>query len=218
MKKRLNILCILVFIVLGISLYTAGYQFGAGMKAGMNMAEEQHKELEKYENSIFFSDFRIVDVVPTNAMWQPDTIINTLTGKKVPAIYSQIAMQAGKEKGYRYLITSSICTLLNILFTISALVLFIQLILDINRSKIFEWKNVRRLRRLGVFLIASFVCYLIPKITNYWGLKEIFAFDKYMIAPFALQLTDLLLGLGCLIVAETFAIGLKLKEEQELTI
>jgi len=26
------------------------------------------------------------------------------------------------------------------------------------------------------------------------------------------------LGLGCLIVAETFAIGLKMKEEQELTI
>ena len=28
MKKRLNILCILVFIVLGLSLYTTGYQFG----------------------------------------------------------------------------------------------------------------------------------------------------------------------------------------------
>ena len=28
MKKRLNILSILVFIVLGLSLYTTGYQFG----------------------------------------------------------------------------------------------------------------------------------------------------------------------------------------------
>ena len=34
MKRRLNILSILVFIVLGLSLYTTGYQFGTGMKAG----------------------------------------------------------------------------------------------------------------------------------------------------------------------------------------
>ena len=33
MKRRLNILSILVFIVLGLSLYTTGYQFGTGMKA-----------------------------------------------------------------------------------------------------------------------------------------------------------------------------------------
>ena len=44
MKKRLNILSILVFIVLGLSLYTTGYQFGTGMKAGMSLAKEQHKE------------------------------------------------------------------------------------------------------------------------------------------------------------------------------
>ena len=44
MKRRLNILSILVFIVLGLSLYTTGYQFGTGMKAGMSLAKEQHKE------------------------------------------------------------------------------------------------------------------------------------------------------------------------------
>jgi hypothetical protein len=43
MKRRLNILSILVFIVLGLSLYTTGYQFGTGMKAGMSLAKEQHR-------------------------------------------------------------------------------------------------------------------------------------------------------------------------------
>ena len=43
MKKRLNILCILVFIVLGLSLYTTGYQFGTGMKAGMSLAKEKSR-------------------------------------------------------------------------------------------------------------------------------------------------------------------------------
>ena len=107
---------------------------------------------------------------------------------------------------------------MNALLTISALIIFVMLILSINKSQIFEWKNVRRLRWLGSLLIMSFVFFLIPQVVNYWGLKEVFALEHYIIAPLALQTTDLLLGLGCLIVAETFAIGLKMKEEQELTI
>ena len=124
----------------------------------------------------------------------------------------------GKEVNYSYLIISSSCSLMNALLTISALIIFVMLILSINKSQIFEWKNVRRLRWLGSLLIMSFVFYLIPQVVNYWGLKEVFALEHYIIAPLALQTTDLLLGLGCLIVAETFAIGLKMKEEQELTI
>ena len=43
MKKRLNILCILVFLVLGLSLYSTGYQFGTGMKAGMSLAKAMRR-------------------------------------------------------------------------------------------------------------------------------------------------------------------------------
>ena len=67
MKKRLNILCILVFIVLGLSLYTTGYQFGTGMKAGMSLAKEQHKEPKQCDGTMLAGDFRFVDVVPTIA-------------------------------------------------------------------------------------------------------------------------------------------------------
>lgn len=218
MKKRLNILCILVFIVLGLSLYTTGYQFGAGMKAGMNLAKEQHKAPNKCDGSMFAGNFRFVDIVPTIAMLKPDTMINARTEEKVPVIYTQMAVRTGKDTNFSYLIISSSCSLMNTLLTISALIVFIMLILSINKSQIFEWKNVRRLRWLGSLLIVSFIFYLVPQVVNYWGLKEVFALHNYIIAPFALQVTDLLLGLGCLIVAETFAIGLKMKEEQELTI
>ena len=68
MKKRLNILSILVFIVLGLSLYTTGYQFGTGMKAGMSLAKEQHKESKACDRPMLAGDFRFVDVVPTIAM------------------------------------------------------------------------------------------------------------------------------------------------------
>ena len=195
MKKRLNILCILVFIVLGLSLYTTGYQFGTGMKAGMSLAKEQHKEPKQCDGTMLAGDFRFVDVVPTIAMIKPDTIINAQSKEKVPVMYTQMAVRIGKDVNYSYLIISSSCSLMNTLLTISALIIFVMLILSINKSQIFEWKNVRRLRWLGSLLIISFLFYLIPQVVNYWGLKEVFALDKYIIAPLALQATDLLLSL-----------------------
>ena len=97
MKKRLNILSILVFIVLGLSLYTTGYQFGTGMKAGMSLAKEQHKESKACDRPMLAGDFRFVDVVPTIAMIQPDTIINARNNEKVPVMYTQMAVRTGKE-------------------------------------------------------------------------------------------------------------------------
>lgn len=97
MKRRLNILSILVFIVLGLSLYTTGYQFGTGMKAGMSLAKEQHKESKACDRPMLAGDFRFVDVVPTIAMIQPDTIINAQNNEKVPVMYTQMAVRT--ERG-----------------------------------------------------------------------------------------------------------------------
>ena len=103
MKRRLNILSILVFIVLGLSLYTTGYQFGTGMKAGMSLAKEQHKESKACDRPMLAGDFRFVDVVPTIAMIKPDTIINAQNNEKVPVMYTQMAVRTGKEVNYSYL-------------------------------------------------------------------------------------------------------------------
>ena len=96
MKRRLNILSILVFIVLGLSLYTTGYQFGTGMKAGMSLAKEQHKESKACDRPMLAGDFRFVDVVPTIAMIKPDTIINAQNNEKVPVMYTQMAVRNRK--------------------------------------------------------------------------------------------------------------------------
>ena len=109
MKRRLNILSILVFIVLGLSLYTTGYQFGTGMKAGMSLAKEQHKESKACDRPMLAGDFRFVDVVPTIAMIKPDTIINAQNNEKVPVMYTQMAVRTGKEVNYSYHLTTVKC-------------------------------------------------------------------------------------------------------------
>ena len=68
------------------------------MKAGMSLAKEQHKESKACDRPMLAGDFRFVDVVPTIAMIQPDTIINARNNEKVPVMYTQMAVRTGKSE------------------------------------------------------------------------------------------------------------------------
>ena len=83
----------------------------------MSLAKEQHKESKACDRPMLAGDFRFVDVVPTIAMIQPDTIINARNNEKVPVMYTQMAVRTGKEVNYSYLIISSSCSLMNALLT-----------------------------------------------------------------------------------------------------
>lgn len=102
---------------------------------------------------------------------------------------------------------------------IFSVVFFAKLIIAINKSRIFDWKNVRRLRWLGAILILNFICSAFPAYISAYELSGVFSISGYSVNLSGLvsKLT-LVLGLVALIVGEVFAIGLKMKEEQDLTI
>ena len=85
---------------------------------------------------------------------------------------------------------------------------FVHFILNINRNKVFVWENVLMLRMTGIGLC---IVVLLISADEYLNGKSLMAvYDDYF--------EILIFCVFSLIVAEAFAIGLKLKEEQELTI
>jgi len=91
---------------------------------------------------------------------------------------------------------------------IRVFVAFIKFILNVNKDKVFIWDNVKLLRRIGWgYLILAFafifVCWL-----NKETWETIFDYNE----------DTIFFGVFALIMSEVFAIGLKLKEEQDLTI
>lgn len=97
--------------------------------------------------------------------------------------------------------------------------LLLRLVIAINRSEIFSWNNVHRLRKVGTLLLLGFLLQGAQLWLLFHRLDDVFAMQGYSLSlREAITLSNLLLGLVALIVAEVFAIGLKLKEEQELTI
>jgi len=95
-------------------------------------------------------------------------------------------------------------------FTVLSGIFIILITVRINQSVVFDWKNTRMFRLTGIMLAAYF---FISTIKN---AVEIFHINQSSGNPVdyhALVATSFVLMVG-----EIFAIGLRLKEENELTI
>ena len=113
----------------------------------------------------------------------------------------------------------NLLSLLILAANIWALVVFIRLVISINRSDIFCWRNVRRLRRLGVLLVVAFACSWLSAWVEVEAVRDVLSIPHYELTTTdVVDRISLLLGLCALIVGEVFAIGLRMKEEQDLTI
>ena len=91
---------------------------------------------------------------------------------------------------------------------IRSLIAFVRFILNVNRNKVFVWENVPLLRWTGWGLLAATLMIAIHDLLEHIQLDRIYnnTIDDFIFSVF------------CLIMAEVFMIGLKLKEEQDLTI
>ena len=91
---------------------------------------------------------------------------------------------------------------------IRSLIAFVRFILNVNRNKVFVWENVPLLRWTGWGLLAATLMIAIHDLLEHIPLDRIYnnTIDDFIFSVF------------CLIMAEVFMIGLKLKEEQDLTI
>ena len=91
---------------------------------------------------------------------------------------------------------------------ICSIVAFIRFILNVNRDKVFVWKNVSLLRWSGCGLLLYWIGEIAIRLLEQESFSQTFLDNGDRICTCVFYL----------IMAEAFAIGLKLKEEQDLTI
>ena len=153
-----------------------------------------------------------------NGLFQ-DSVYNEKSGKYVPVSFSSMMLSVDTKSTASEQVAFSLLNLVHIGVCIWAIILFIRLVISINKSDIFNWKNVRRLRFLGAALIVGFCTAFLPAYLTYRSVGEVFSVRGYELdLSDMVNTTTLVLGISTLIVAEVFAIGLKMKEEQDLTI
>lgn len=214
MKKRLNVLCVLVFVVIGIGLMPFVYWMAVGMKAGYESSPERVRDIDAAMNA------ETVHLMPVGiSHLEHATIRNDVTGEQVALWPQNIAVSAGVDYPGWYDVVNTLATVLGVAAVIVVVVLFLKLILRVNRGYVFEWRNVRLLRWLGGIQLAASIVVTLLQIYGASVVSGQFRVSGYVTDYFSyVSVLELSIGMVALIAAEIFAIGLKMKEEQELTI
>lgn len=218
MKRRLNILCVIVLLVLGYSVLEMTYYVGMGIKLGLEKGFSETVDKKEKEE---MTNLQVVQLIPKDlgGALLIDSVYNEKSGEYVPASHGQMIVSVDTQPSIFSRVISALLLFADYVVIVWAVVLFIRLIVSINRSDIFNWKNVRRLRRLGALLIISFGCTFCSALLTFHNVEKVFSVSGYSLSMTDMvQITSLVLGLSALIVAEVFAIGLRMQEEQELTI
>lgn len=217
MKKQLNIICVLIFLVVGLSLVPSAYLmcngFVDGFKYGMSQAEDTDVNsrgevltpigLSLWPKSLIATSSKVMNL--KNQEWQSATYLKMMVWVK--------SKDAGMMK------FGGLLSLISLFFILKAVVNFYKLINAINHEVIFDWTNVRRLNRIGRFLLIAFFLMQAYMVMAYVTANRLIELEGYRFNFWCdYESMTLILGLIALLVARIFAIGLKMKEEQELTI
>lgn len=158
-------------------------------------------------------------LLPDNLSSTSDSIYNEMTGKNVPIWQIQSMVTVDTDAPGWLALINTLLSFILIIFGIKAVLQFIKFIRNINRSDIFCWANVKLLRKLGTSLLITFAATLTSTYMHTWQLSQVLKIPGYSynwLNPFSHS--SLLLGVLAFVIAEVFAIGLKMKEEQDLTI
>lgn len=216
MKRKLNILYLLTFIVLFSSvigdLYSGIKAFEDGWSDGGNIKGNS------YQSALVKDRYNSADVhfqfAKTNSNIK---IRNEKTGKDINIWLNEIDIPHSDST---LLSIMSLFIIIPVIAALWAVVVFIKLIISINKDEgVFNKRNIRRLRTLGILLLIYAVYVSIFSFLNvYAAAQEVTIKGCSIDYSECFELRTILLALISLIASRIFANGLRMREEQELTI
>ena len=187
------------------------HSFTSAFKAG-------YESVEKGKD-IHISDYKMICTLPTDLLEKTGSVTNVRTGEQASIIPIISMVEAPTKENDTFHALNRIASFISVIAGIFCLLQFFYLIRNINRGDIFSWKNVKFLRKLGWALILLFICTLATIVIGNYEASQVLQLNGCEFSyTFAFSDATLILGFISLLVAEVFAIGLKMKEEQDLTI
>lgn len=197
-----------------------GYGFGAGWQAGMET------DAGNYDITSLGNDY--VFIPEQNTLVKGGDTLLLASGQKARFIPLSGYVLREDAKGSdmpqgMFTTTVEITSFVYVgvlVLVILALVDFIRFIVAINRNHLFEHRNVRFLNRVGVYmLVVAALRIICGVVLEYVHAPFIPEFDGYDVAlNWSLPVSEILIGLLALLMAQIWVRAIILKEEQELTI
>jgi len=225
MKNRLNTFCVMIVLVftlvVGYQLKDTFSSFAAGFNVGRSHSSEAmgHKKSSLADfmskSKLFVHPF---EIVPSTGHIKYDKIRNAKQNKDDDYILTNglVFLDRGS------IALQMIMVLLNFVsyfFYVWSVIYFFRFIRNINKNIIFDRRNIIQLRKLGWGFVIVFFTALAASYLDYYDMTNYFSLSYAEIKPYhPFASTEIFIGLTALLFAEVFSIGIKMREEQELTI
>ncbi|MCQ2258749.1 MAG: DUF2975 domain-containing protein [Bacteroidaceae bacterium] len=223
MKKKFNLYCTLLFIAISLGMVLESLQIGRVFYICCRSGYEAviHREM-----NVDFSDKGVsaIEVLPKNLFESTsDSIVNTKTGEKSPImILSMVAFSEKGENSEVYMWEDRIfgfISYLQLALVVGFWVVFIKLVLLVNKGHVFEEKIESLLSWGGWIVFAIYVFLWVETLSLYLFNQRLFEFEQYSVEILNYPESALLYtAFGMLLMSQIFKIGRRMKEEQELTI
>lgn len=218
-KYKINTLCILVISILlasiSLPLVFSISSFMTGFKYGYDSASEATPAV--VQNAI-------VDVALVAEPSQFIATTDSLTfddGHSYPQIMKRTQLLVPGEKVPIWTTWFTVfCSILIIILFVYLVIEFIKFVININKNKIFIQDNIKRLRRFSFCLLLIALFQIASGIVEDISLSSLnLSLAGYQLTAFwMIPWSNMLLGCLSLLMAQIWSIGLKLKEDQALTI
>ncbi len=227
MKKEPNQKRIIVISVLAVMVYffLMASSFSAGLdafKMGYWSAvteRESTPQVAEIPAKVYYLSIR-----PQEGFQHfPEQIYNNRTDTFYPARYScmLVALPKGtkipSEIKFFHRFQSFLLFVSFILYVVTPIV-FVKLIRSLYAGNIFDMKNIRYTRNLGIILLLIYGCVQGVNYAGYQIEQALFSFEDYRHVFFFQQNYLLMMGVAILLTAEILGRGLIMKEEQDLTV
>lgn len=175
-------------------------------------------ELSKPSKSSKKSTIGYLNLEPKDRSVFTDSVWNEKSQTWMPMQYQHLVVERPHQRSYYHTIFGFlVCFIMGCSFAI--FFTFIKFIIAINRLDVFSWQNVSKLRFMGKAMLLVFLTNCVFEYLNYIETSSVIQMAKYELSKSeVVDYYSLFTGLGLLLIGEVFAIGLRLKEEQELTI
>lgn len=217
--QRLKTLCIILLFVFFASMYQgAVLPFIEGIKYGLSIAAYEK------ETNINTREFLMMDVEPRNGASSIPNDINLINGTPVivqPTNISIISNDINEKPVWLMMVDALDKALLVIVLVLGIWIPFlvIRILRSLQGAWVFERINLKRIQRIGMFLIAIGVLSSIIQLVNILSAEYLVDLAQYrFVYSKVVDFNTLIMGIVILIMNEVLRIAIDLKEEQNLTI
>ena len=222
MNKRLKIITIAVGVVYAIIVIGQVYRgipsFIEGFKAGYN----DTRVGRGYSPKTFYLSLR-----PENGFYTfPTTIVNQLDNIPMSVEFERVVVEIRTDVRER--VPKRLTTARNLaLYLFSPIMIYVilmvpiqvfRIVRSVTRNKFFDFRNIKRLRKVGYALLLFYLVNLVYNYIYYKIATHIVHIEGYSVQMQWGNEILLLLGFVVLMFAEVLKISVPLKEEQDLTV